>query len=162
MVAGYFASPTLVVERSASIDAVAEDVFPYFNDLELSAQWSPWTIASPDPDYVYGAVVEGVGATVLWRPRGEVDGDVSSEEIISSQAPDFVQTVLLLNGEPASATYALIPSEADGDLQVFLKFEKELGGFPYLQRLTQGSERRAVNDQFDVALNRLTTIVQAQ
>ncbi|WP_371395758.1 SRPBCC family protein [Fretibacter rubidus] len=161
VVGGYFASPTLTVEREIYIDAPAEDIFPYLNDLELFAQWSPWTAGRPDASYVYGEAIDGVGASVMWRSSDADDAAISSQEIISSQAPEFVQSALLLNAEPASVTYALLPDESGRRVGVFIQFEKDVGGFPYMQRLLKGGDETALGRDFDAALLRLKTIVEA-
>lgn len=160
---GYFISPSLTVERSLQVDAYPEEVFEFLEDLEAFNRWSPWFARDPDADYIFGAVDYGVGATVIWRARGETADDaseISSQEIIASQAPEFVQSSLLLNGVPASATYALSPID-DGTL-VYVQFERELGGFPYVARLRKGGMEKALGAEFNAALARLKTIVEAE
>ena len=102
----------------------------------------------------------------MWRDSDAVDAAVSSQEIISSQPPEFVQAALLFGGEPASVTYALLPSDnengpADANVGVFISFEKDVGGFPYLQRLTKGSTEKAMGRDFEAALARLKVIVES-
>ena len=160
---GYFISPNLSVERSLQVDAYPEEVFEYLEDLEAFNRWSPWFARDPDADYVFGAVEYGVGASAVWRTRGttaESAAEISSQEIIAAQAPEFVQSALLLNGLPASATYALSPTD-EGTL-VYIQFERELGGFPYIERLRKGGMEKALGGEFDAALQRLKTIVEAE
>ncbi len=162
MVWGYFISPTLTVERSLQVDAYSEEIFDYLEDLEAFNRWSPWFARDPDADYVFGAVDYGVGATVVWRARGETadeSGQISSQEIIAAQAPEFVQSSLMLNGVPASTTYALSPMD-DGTL-IYIQFERELGGFPYIERLRKRGMEKSLGAEFDAALARLKTIVEA-
>jgi len=92
---GYFISPNLSVERSLQVDAYPEEVFEYLEDLEAFNRWSPWFARDPDADYVFGAVEYGVGASAVWRTRGttaESAAEISSQEIIAAQAPEFVQS----------------------------------------------------------------------
>ncbi len=164
MAAGYFSASVLNVERSLEIDAYPEEVFEYLEDLEAFNRWSPWFARDPDADYVFGGADYGVGATVVWRAPGQTADDaasISSQEIIAAQAPEFVQTALLLNGEAASATYALSPTEAGGTL-VYIQFERDLGGFPYFQRLTKGGAEKKLGAEFESALRRLETILEAE
>lgn len=163
ILAGRFMSPTLQVERSLSVNAYPEEVFEYLEDLEAFNRWSPWFARDPDADYVFGSVEYGVGATVVWRTRGQTANEtaqISSQEIIAAQAPEFVQSSLLLHGDPASATYALSPSD-DGTL-VYIQFERELGGFPYAERLRKRMMEDKLGTEFDAALVRLKTIVEAE
>ena len=160
---GYFMSPNLTVERSLSMDAYPEEVFEYLEDLQMFNQWSPWHAQNPDADYVFGSVDYGVGASVIWRTPGQTADDaaqISRQEIIAAQAPEFVQASLLLNGEPASATYALSPTD-EGTL-VYIQFERELGGFPYIERLRKGGIDSKLGGEFEAALQRLKTIVEAE
>jgi hypothetical protein len=139
IVAGYLISPNVNVERSLEVRAFPDEVFEYLEDLEAFNRWSPWFARDPDADYVFGSVDYGVGASVVWRTRGKTAEEaslISSQEIIAAQAPEFVQSALLLNGVEASATYALSPTD-DGTL-VYIQFERELGGFPYFDRLRKG------------------------
>lgn len=158
---GYFTSPTLKVDRSLSIDAYPEDIYVYLEDLEAFTRWAPWFARDPDANIIYGGADFGLGASVVWRVPGQTAEDaaqISREEIIAAQPPEFIQTSLLLGGEPASATYALSAAE-EGTL-VYIQFERELGGFPYLQRLTKRSREAALGAEFDSALERLKTIVE--
>lgn len=160
---GYFTSPTMSVERSLQVGAYPEEVFEYLEDLEAFNRWSPWFAREPDAEYIFGAVEYGVGATVVWRARGETAqaaGQISSQEIVAAQAPEFVQSSLLLNGEPASATYALSPT--DNGTLVYIKLERELGGFPYFERLRKSGMQKALGAEFDAALERLQTIVEVK
>jgi len=159
MIVGYFTSPVMVVEENVSIEATSEDVFPYLEDLELSSQWAPW--ANTDVDFVYGGNTLGVGATMMWREGGLEDTAISSEEIISAQIPEFVQSKLLLSGEVASATYALLPSEGGDSVGVYITFEKDIGGFPYLQRVLKRQEKTRMSKQLGSALLRLRTIIES-
>jgi len=163
VVAGYFISPSLQVERSLAVEAYPEEVFDYLEDLEAFNRWSPWFARDPDANYIFGSTDYGVGATVIWRTRGETADDaaqISSQEIIAAQAPEFVQTSLLLNGVPASATYAL--SAMDEGTLVYIQFERELGGFPFVGRLKKGGIEKSLEAEFEAALERLKTIVEAE
>ena len=162
MAIGYFTSPDLKVERSLSVEAYPEEVFAYLEDLEAFNRWSPWFARDPDADYVFGNVDYGVGASVVWRTRGQTADDagvISSQEIIAAQAPEFVQTSMLINGSPASAIYAISPS--DNGAIVYMSFERELGGFPYFERLKKSGMEKNLGQEFEAALLRLQTIVEA-
>lgn len=162
VVIGRFISPNLLVERSLSVNAYPEEVFEYLEDLEAFNRWSPWFARDPDADYAFGNVDYGVGASVIWRTRGQTAAhaaQISSQEIIAAQAPEFVQASLLLNGVPASATYAL--SAAEGGTLIYIKFERELGGFPYFERLRKGEMEKSLGQEFEDALSRLKVIVEA-
>ena len=49
----------------------------------------------------------------------------------------------------------------DGTL-IYIQFERELGGFPYVARLRKGGLEKALGKEFDEALARLKTIVESE
>lgn len=160
IVMGYLSGSTLSVERSIEIDGYADEIYPYLEDLEAAQQWSSWYASDPDAEYLFGGADYGVGATVVWRTHGSTADDaalINSEEITAAQPPEFVQTALLMNGEKASAIYAVTPLDA-GSL-VYIQFERELGGFPYLKRLQKGRLEKKFGNEFEAALQRLQTII---
>lgn len=60
---------TFRVQRSASINAPPETIFPLLNDLRNFARWSPYEEKDPDMKRAYGGAESGKGATYEW------DGD---------------------------------------------------------------------------------------
>ena len=60
---------TFRVQRSASINAPPEKVFPLINDFKSWSAWSPWETKDPGMKRSYGATTSGKGATYAW------DGD---------------------------------------------------------------------------------------
>lgn len=160
---GYFKSSVLIVEGDITIEAAVYDVFPLLDHLEMSSQWSPWAARNPNADFVYSQSERGVGAHVIWRDDGGGDSSVviSSQEIIVSEEPEFVQINLLLGGEPAHATYALSGNEDDTVL-MYMKFERDLGGFPFLKRVFTYRENKTLNTEFEIALQKLKTLAEAE
>lgn len=59
------------VERSVSIKAPADKIFPYINDLH---QWDAWTPYNRDPAMkkTFGGSAAGKGATYGWEGNKEV------------------------------------------------------------------------------------------
>ncbi len=59
------------VERSVSIKAPAEKIFPFINDFH---QWDAWTPYNKDPAMkkTYGGAASGVGASYAWEGNGQV------------------------------------------------------------------------------------------
>jgi hypothetical protein len=72
------------VERSVSIQASAEKIFPLINDFH---QWDNWTPYNKDPAMKksFGGSASGKGATYAWEGNGEVgQGNI---EITESTSP---------------------------------------------------------------------------
>jgi uncharacterized protein YndB with AHSA1/START domain len=76
------------VERSASIAAPPEKVFPLINDFKRWDAWSPWEKKDPAMKRTYSAVTSGKGARYAWEGNGEVGQ--GSMEIVESAAPSRV------------------------------------------------------------------------
>lgn len=159
-IAGYFMAATQTIERSIQVEAYPEDVFPYINDLQNYSAWSPLYAAIPDAQIIYGGADEGIGQSMVWQgsngpfPQG-------SQEITQSQIGEFVQVAVNLAGRPATATHAILPSETGEFVTVLTKSEIELGGFPYLSRISAKFIQSDREAQFDESLKRLKTIVEA-
>jgi hypothetical protein len=76
------------VERSASIKASPEKIFPLINDLHRWEAWSPWERVDPAIKRTYGGAESGVGAVYEWSGNREIgQGRV---EIIESLPPSRV------------------------------------------------------------------------
>ena len=60
-----------IVQRTASIKAPPEKVFPFINDFRQWTIWSPFEKMDPDMKRSYGAITAGKGATYHGLPSGE-------------------------------------------------------------------------------------------
>ena len=158
--AGYFMSPVQSIERSIEIEAYPEDVFPFINNLQAYSQWSPLYAQITDAQIIYGGADEGIGQTMAWQ--GSVRAyPFGSQEIIESQAGEFVQVKVNLAGRDATATHAILPLTNGEGVTVLTKSEIELGGFPYFDRVRTKMRQGWFDDQFDQSLMRLKTISEA-
>jgi Polyketide cyclase / dehydrase and lipid transport. len=151
--------PTQSIERSIEIEAYPEDIFPFINNLKTYSQWSPLHAQITDAQVIYGGADEGIGQTMAWQ-GSEGAYPFGSQEIIQSQAGEFVQVKLNLSGREATATHAIL-SLADGSgVTVLTKSEIELGGFPYLERVRTRLRQSWFDEQFDQSLMRLKTVTE--
>jgi uncharacterized protein YndB with AHSA1/START domain len=60
------------VERSTSITAPPEDVFPLINDLHRWVAWSPWEKMDPAMKRTHRGATHGEGAVYEWDGNGNV------------------------------------------------------------------------------------------
>jgi hypothetical protein len=160
IVGGYFLPATQLIERSIEIDAYPEDVFPFMNNLQAYSQWSPLYAQIQDAQIVYGGAEAGKGQTMAWQ-GSQGAYPFGSQEIVQSQAGEFVQVKVNLSGRTATATHAILPLEERDGVTVLTKSEIELGGFPYLERVRTKLRQGWFNDQFDQSLMRLKTVSEA-
>src|SRR5690349_6509852 len=74
-----------VVQRSASIKAPPEKIFPFINDFHQWGIWSPFEKIDPDMKRTYGPITAGPGATYGWDGNKNIGS--GSMEILDAPAP---------------------------------------------------------------------------
>lgn len=158
-VAGFFMSPTLVIERSIEMEAHADDVFPYLEDLEYYRNWSALNEKLGDTRMITGGADIGTGQTQAWQ-EGPQGFEFGSREILQSQPAEFVQIATNIAGQNTNTTYALF-SNGDDTVTVLSKRELTQPGFPYIGRLRRFVVEPAMNADLDAALGRLKVQVEA-
>lgn len=83
---------TLHVERSASINAPPDKIFPLINDLRKWRSWSPYENKDPNMKRVYSGAGHGKGAVYEWD--GDENVGQGRMEILESQPPSRVSIKL--------------------------------------------------------------------
>lgn len=63
------ANETFRLERSRTIDAPPEAVFPLVDDFRRWADWSPWEKLDADLKRTYSGAPRGVGAVYAWEGK---------------------------------------------------------------------------------------------
>jgi hypothetical protein len=79
---------TFRVQRSITIQAPPEKVFPWMNDLEKGRAWSPWEKLDPNMKRTHSGPANGKGAVYAWD--GNKDVGAGRMEIIESIPPSKV------------------------------------------------------------------------
>lgn len=78
---------TFTVQRSASIKAPPEKIFPLINDYRNWASWSPYETKDPAMKRTFGATTVGKGATYAWDGNKEVgQGSMEIQESVPSSS----------------------------------------------------------------------------
>jgi hypothetical protein len=101
------------VERSATIDAPSEAVFPHINDFRRWTAWSPWDQLDPQMQRSFDGPPSGLGAAYRWTGNHQVGtGSAKITESIPGRrvgiALDFVEPFQASN----TATFTLAPAGA--------------------------------------------------
>lgn len=60
------------IERSADINALPEDIYPYIADFHRWEAWSPWEKVDPDVQRTYSGADSGVGAIYEWNGNKQI------------------------------------------------------------------------------------------
>ncbi|MBA4037145.1 MAG: polyketide cyclase [Bradyrhizobium sp.] len=78
----------LRVERTATIKAPAETIFPLINDFRKWRNWSPYETKDPAMKRTYGGAESGKGATYAWD--GDRNVGSGRMEILDASAPQKI------------------------------------------------------------------------
>lgn len=79
---------TFRIERSTTISAPPEKIFPLINDFHAWEAWSPWEKIDPGVKRTYSGATDGTGAIYEWL--GNKDVGQGRMEIIESSPPSKV------------------------------------------------------------------------
>ncbi|MEM7195175.1 MAG: SRPBCC family protein [Pseudomonadota bacterium] len=158
-VVGFFLPSSTRVDRTVSISAPADKVFPYINNFEQFNRWSPWFGIDPDASTTYSGPDEGVGAKMSWTSEHPQVGN-GSQEIVESVANKFVRTRLdFAEQGGAEATFSIAESGTGSD--VTWAFESEWG-FNLVGRYIGLMLDGMVGDMYDKGLSKLKQLVESE
>jgi hypothetical protein len=94
-------SSHLHVERSATVEAAPDMVFPLINDFHAWSSWSPWEKLDPEMKREFSGASQGKGAWYGWSGNDQVG--VGNMQITDSKPAEQV-TILLEFKKPWEAT----------------------------------------------------------
>ncbi len=134
---------TFHVERTTSINALPEQIFPHINDLHAWEAWSPYLKLDPAMKATYSGVASGAGAVYEWEGNSKVGAgrvtiastqppgrvDIKLDMLKPFAASNDVAFILQPNGAATNVTWAM-----DGRnnfvakvMSVFLDMDKMVG-----------------------------------
>ena len=131
------------VQRSVSIKAPPEKIFPLINDLRAFNRWSPYETKDPDMKRTYSGAERGLGAIYEWNGNKNVgagriaiaksspSSNVTLELDMFSpiEAHNLVEFTLVPQGESTKVTWAMqgkVPYIAK-IVHVFLNMDRMVG-----------------------------------
>ena len=102
---------TFMVQRSLTIKAPPERIFPLINDFNNWGQWSPWEKLDPAVTRTYSGPASGVGAAYAWSGNK----DVGSGRMEITESVPYTKITLALDflspfESHDTAEFALVPS----------------------------------------------------
>ena len=112
---------TFRVERSASIKAPPEEIFPYVNDLHNHGAWSPWEKKDPAMKRTHSGAASGKGAIYEWdgnneigQGRMEITESIPHSKVVFAmhfikpfEAYNIAEIVLEPQGDSTTVTWAI-------------------------------------------------------
>jgi uncharacterized protein YndB with AHSA1/START domain len=122
---------TFRVERSTTIHAAPEAVFPHINDLARWQPWSPWEKLDPAIKREMSASTSGKGATYAWEGNKKV-GQGSMEITESIPASKIVIRLAFLKPFKATNTVEFTLTPQGGDTHVVWAMD---GARPFMAKV---------------------------
>jgi hypothetical protein len=158
-VAGFFLPSSYKVERSASMKARPEAVFPYLNSLKRWEEWIAWNKKRyPDMTVTFTGPETGVGASYSWQ--GEEVGRGSVKITSSDPGKGIGYDLDFEEGKYVSKGNLTIASEGDG-VKVTWTNEGALGNNP-LNRYFGLLMDQMLGPDFETGLRNLKQRVEPQ
>ena len=147
------------VERSRTIDAPADRVFPLIADFRQWPRWSPWEDVDPDLHRSYTGAESGVGAVYAWS--GNRKAGAGRMEVLRADANDIVEIDLAFEKPFRSRNTTTFLLRADGD-RTHVTW-RMTGPRPLLLRATQKffDMDKLIGKDFDRGLDRMALVAPA-
>lgn len=131
------------VQRSATIKAPPEKIFPFINDFRRWTVWSPFEKIDPEMKRTYGATAAGPGATYAWDGNKNIGSgsmtmvDSSPSKVIIKldflrpfEAHNIAEFTLVPAGDSTSVTWSMlgpVPYFAK-IIHMFMNMDRMVGG----------------------------------
>ena len=155
---GLMLPDTRHIERQINIEASAEDIFPYLNNLQQFNKWSPWAKIDPQTRYIFDGPEAGVGAKMSWTSPDKTVGK-GSQEIVESEMNSSVKTLLKFGKNDLSmATFKL--TESSASTTVVWSFDINLSNT--ISRYFGLMMESWVGHSYEQGLTELKAVIEAQ
>jgi len=146
------------VQRSATIQAPPEKIYPHINDFHRWAAWSPWEKLDPDLKRTHSGAASGKGTVYEWegnkkvgKGRMEITDESPPSRIIIKldffrpfEAHNTAEFTLAANGSATTVTWAM------------------LGTMPYMMKVMSVfmNMDRMIGENFETGLANLKAIAE--
>ncbi len=162
VLAGFIASrpSTFIVQRTVTMKAAPEYVFPFVNSFYRWADWSPWNDLDPDMKRTYEGPVLGVGSVYAWAGNDKVgEGRMTLEE---SRKDELVRIKLeFLKPFPSTHTTTIAITPVAEGASVTWKMEGRHGFMGKAASLFMDMDAMVGKD-FEAGLARLRMLSEAE
>jgi Polyketide cyclase / dehydrase and lipid transport len=152
--------PRFHVERTATIAAPAEVIFPHLNDFHAWTAWSPWEKLDPNMVRTYGGAESGAGATYHWVGNDKVgEGNMTITE--SDPSRDLEIRLEFLKPWKATNTAKFVLAPAAGGTQVTWSIDGNHDFAGKAMSLMMDMDKMLGGD-FEKGLAELKTVAEAE
>ena len=159
---GYVASKPsdFKISREISINAPAEKVFPYANNVKLMNAWNPWMKLDPQVKTSYSGPEEGIGAATSWD--GDKNIGAGTATIVESNPNTLVRVQLDYKKPFASTSTAEFVLRTEG-AQTIVTWSNA-GHAPFVAKIfctLMGGMDKMVGGTFEKGLVDLKAMVES-
>ena len=149
---------TFRLQRSTTINAPPEKIFPLINDFKNWLAWSPYEKMDPNLKRTYGGATQGHGAVYEWDGNNQVGQ--GRMEIMQSSPPS--QVVIKLDFIKPFEAHNTAEFSLHGTGSTTTVTWAMYGPQPYMAKLMSGfgMTERMVGPQFETGLGNLKTIAE--
>lgn len=158
LVIGLFMPTTIVVERSATIDAPRAEVFRALTDLQQFNSFSPWHGVDPDAKYAYEGPQSGVGAKMSWQSEHPDVGN-GWMKIADIDGMDKIEVDLGFDGFEGKSQSWYLLSDVDGGTRVTWGYAGDIDK-PYFVRYLGPMIKSQLTSMYDEGLSRLNAVLK--
>ena len=144
------------VERTRTIQAPVERVYPLIADFHQWTRWSPWEDLDPDLHRAYSGADAGVGAVYAWS--GNRKAGAGRMEIVKAEADRLVEIDLRFEKPFKSQNTTTFVLEPVGETTSVTW--RMTGPRPMLMRLTQKffDMDKLIGKDFDKGLDKMALV----
>lgn len=125
---GFLLPGQVHVERSITVSAARDQVFPLVADFKRFQEWSPWAQRDPNTKYSFSGPATGVGSKMVWASEQDDVGS-GTQEVTKYDAPAFVETDLNFGPDGGGVAFFAL-EEVEGGTRVTWGFDTDLGANP--------------------------------
>lgn len=156
-VIGFFLPAKFKIERSVTIAAPAEKIYPMISETRKWPTWTVWNERDPNMKIDYTGPASGTGAKWAWQSKSEGDG---SMEFTSADASKGIGYKLVLADVGMISTGVLSMSPAASGTKIIWTNEGEFGGNPFMRYFGLVMDRMVGKD-YEAGLAKLKKLVEA-
>jgi len=151
-VVGAFMPAQQRMDASTVLDADVLTVYEIISDLRSYPEWSG--VGGPDSEWVFGGADYGSGQTAAWQ-SGKAFGSI---DIVHTDAGQIV--LLETDGPLGDQTMTLALNESEVGTSFLIETKQELGGFPFIGRVTAFRQKSATQKALNAATDGLAEMVK--
>ena len=159
-VIGFFLPAKQIIEAHLLVDSYSEDVFAELSDLRGYPAWFHGFEDVDEGQIIYAGTERGLGQSAAWRQSSKRGENFGNLKILQSQTDELVSLRHEDGPQNINMTYALQIDETGETVLLLARYEKPLGGFPYLSRLRAKLAAGRTRKDLNASLQKLKTIIE--